>query len=88
MTVRQLYKKAAEGINEDDYIEERNDAFDEELRDTFCTSMDTITEDDIMGFLDSFDFPDFEDWATAKIESDVDSYYDSKYQEYKDREIE
>ena len=46
-----------------------------------------VTEDDVQGFVDSFDFPDEYEWAAAEYESQRDSYYDAKYEEMKDERM-
>jgi len=45
-----------------------------------------IAEEDIRGFLESFDFPSEDDWAESEAESEADDYEDDKYQQYKERD--
>ena len=71
------------------YQEARDDAFNDEFVDfiTGTPTDDKLTEDDIRGFLDSFTFPDEDEWATSEYESARDSFEDAKYQEWKERDI-
>jgi len=46
-----------------------------------------VTEDDIQGFIDSFDFPDEFEWCEDELESQRDAFEDAKYEEYKDRKM-
>ena len=73
----------------DGYQEARDEAFNNEFVKFFAELIieGNITEDDIQGFIDSFDFPDEEQWAINKYESRRDSFYDAKYQEYKEKDI-
>ena len=56
--------------------------FDQKIQD--CKD---ITEDDVQGFIDSFTFPDIDQWCADQYESDRDSWADSKYEEEKDRRM-
>ena len=71
------------------YDEAYDEAFNEEFRDFLSEfgSDDIIREDDIQGFLDSFTFPDEDEWAYEQVQADYDDYCDSKYQEWKDEQI-
>ena len=69
------------------YQEARDEEFNAQFRDMFFMATDILTEDDIQGFLDSFTFPDEEDWAADEFESRRDSYYDAKMEEEKDRRM-
>lgn len=90
MTSRQLYKSLSEEVDEDMYQEARDEAFNDEFKLEFMKIIEgneIVTEDDIQGFLDSFTFPDYEDWATDWVESKIDDYFDSKYQLEKDERM-
>jgi len=73
----------------DGYWEARDEEFDQQFRDFLLTikEPENITEDDIQGFIDSFDFPSEDQWAIDEYESRRDSFYDAKYEEYKERDI-
>ena len=43
-----------------------------------------ITEDDVQGFIDNFDFIDEMDWALDKAEGEYEDAQDAKYQQMKD----
>jgi hypothetical protein len=46
-----------------------------------------ISEDDVQGFLDSFTFPDRDDWLADEYESMIDSCADQAYEEERDRRM-
>jgi len=46
-----------------------------------------ITEDDIQGFIDSFDFPSEDEWVVDEYQSRLDDFNDQKYQSFKDDQI-
>ena len=68
-------------------------ARDEEFNEQFTefivgTPTDTpLTEDDVQGFLDSFEFPDEFEWIADEVESEAGDYADQAYEEYKERDI-
>ena len=73
------------------YQDARDEAFNDEFYDEFTdTGMLTtsLTEDDVQGFMDSFDFPDEDQWAIDEYESRQDSFYDAKYESFKDERME
>ena len=81
------------------YEEARDEAFNEELRDMFTSPLkvgnskihfinESITEDDIRGFLDSFTFPEEGDWAMDKAESELEDIEDQRYEQWKDERYE
>ena len=75
----------------DGYQEARDEAFNDEFYDEFTDAgmlTTSLTEDDVQGFLDSFDFPDEDDWAMASAESEYEGYMDSKYEEMRDERLE
>ena len=87
------YKANLELIAEG-YEEARDIEFDIQFRDMFNEYFLTekgmkivITEDDIQGFIDSFDFPDEDEWCEDELESQRDAFEDAKYEEYKDRKM-
>ena len=93
------YKADLEEL-EDGYEEAREVEFDQQFRDFISefvqvgtiheehnSLLPTITEDDIQGFLDSFDFPDVDEWCASEYESRRDSFEDAKYEEMKDERM-
>ena len=46
-----------------------------------------ITEDDVRGFIDSFDFPSESDWCADEYESRRDSFEDAKYEQMRDERM-
>ena len=87
MRTRQ-YKADFEEIA-DGYQEASDEAFNNEFVKFFAELIieGNITEDDIQGFIDSFDFPNEEQWAIDEYQSRLESFEDQKYQEYKERDI-
>ncbi len=43
-----------------------------------------LTEDDIQGFIDSFDFLGEDEWCASEYQSRMESFEDAKYEEMKD----
>lgn len=74
-----------------DYQEARDEEFNNQFWDMFKPvgkdEVVSVTEDDIQGFLDSFEFPDEDEWICSKAESEYDDWADAKYQEWKERDI-
>ena len=69
------------------YEEARDDSFNTEFRDMFVNKykeMDFVTQEDIQGFLDSFTFPDEEDWCMNEAESAYDDLADALYEQMRD----
>ena len=73
------------------YEDARDMAFNDEFKDMFMEHFvgktlphNTINEDDIQGFLDSFSFPDEDEWAFDQVQSELDDIGDQKMEEYKD----
>ena len=83
------YKADLEEIA-DGYQEARDEAFNNEFVKFFAELIieGNITEDDIQGFMDSFDFPSESDWCADEYESRRDSFYDAKYEEMRDERME
>ena len=84
----------------EDYQEARDEEFDKQFRDFFNDYLQKgttheernhllpdITEDDIQGFLDSFTFPDEDDWIASEYEGMLGDCADQAYEEYKDRQM-
>jgi hypothetical protein len=91
-TNAQIIRGASEWYDEhtDDYYEAKDEEFDAQFRDEFMSElgvMRPITEEDLQGFLDSFDFPDQEKWLANEYESYIGGIHDQCYDEYKDRDI-
>ncbi len=97
---RKIKDRAIEICESDDYQEARNEEFDTQFRDFLKEYLPTpqgrfrhdkkiepIIEDDIQGFIDSFTFPDENEWCMEKACNEVDDYYEAKFEEEKDRKI-
>ena len=80
------------------YQEARDEEFHVQFQDMFmrvidtelgdeCILTGTLTEDDVQGFIDSFDFPDEDTWSFDAVQSELDTIGDQKYQEWKERDI-
>ena len=80
------YKANLELIAEG-YQVARDDEFYVQLMDFIKESDGLVTEDDLQGFIDSFDFPDEDEWCATEFESQRDSFEDAKYEEYRDRKM-
>ena len=83
---------------EDQYQEARDEEFRQQFQFELMYKMSEtyggvwifetpITEDDIQGFIDSFTFPDIDQWCADQYESERDAYADAKYQEFKEKDI-
>ncbi len=86
---RRIKNRAMEILESDEYQEARDEEFDSQFRDFLSDSSGVLhtgiwTEDDLTGFIDSFDFPTEEDYAMDKACSEADDYVDIKMQEAKD----
>ena len=72
------------------YQEARDEEFDIQfsqfMRDTLKDN-DIITEDDVQGFLDSFDFPDEDTWSFDAVQSELDDIGDQQMELARDREM-
>jgi len=64
----------------DSYQDARDEAFDEQFRDFLKTieEPENITEDDVQGFIDTFEFAEEWDWCASEYESRRDSFEDAK----------
>lgn len=74
----------AEEKYQDAYDEEFNDQFRDFLDECKFTLGNTITEEDVQGFIDSFTFPDVAEWCNSEVESQLDDIADAKYEAMKD----
>jgi len=94
---KQIKERAMEICESNDYQEARDEELTQQFQD-FISDIVTInkykeceitkiTEDDLQGFIDSFTFPDENDWCMEKACGEVDDYYDAKYEEEKDRKM-
>ena len=80
------YKANLERIAEG-YQEARDCEFDTQLIDFILDTREeygVITEDDIQGFIDSFDFPEEFEYCAMEFESELDTMADMKYEQMKD----
>ncbi len=70
----------------DEYQDARDAEFTTQFRDMFMNNgyMLDITEDDIQGFIDSFDFLGEDEWCASEYQSRMESFEDAKYEEMKD----
>ena len=70
----------------DSYQEARDEEFNNEFVKFFAELIieGNITEDDIQGFLDSFDFLGEDEWCASEYQSRMESFEDAKYEEMKD----
>jgi len=84
---------------EDDYQEARDEEFHIQFQDMFMKSIDTdfgsdfviqgtLTEDDVQGFLDSFDFMAVGDWCYDEVMNEEAEIGDAKYEQMKDERME
>ena len=78
----------------DEYQEARDEEFNDQFKDFILpggvntnTEKMFYTEDDVQGFIDSFTFPDEEQWCTDEYESRRGSFEDAKYEEEKERRM-
>ena len=74
----------------DGYQEARDEEFMNQWNDFLSDRgypENSISMDDMQGFIDSFDFPDEYQWCADEYESRRDSFEDAKYQEWKERDI-
>ena len=79
----------------DEYQDARDEAFDEEFKEEFSKHFGTklgmhisIDEDDVQGFLDSFEFKDEDEWLSDMYESHIGDLIDQAYDSYKDDRLE
>ena len=82
----------------EEHIDEYQDARDESFSDQFRTWIEDefsedkneqpITEDDVQGFLNSFEFKDEDDWISDMYESYIGDLEDKAYDSYKDDKLE
>ncbi len=84
------YKADLEEVAEG-YQDARDYEFNQQFRDTlFIQGVNTnlehweVTEEDIQGFMDSFTFPDEDEWCDNELQSRMESFEDAKYEEMRD----
>jgi len=85
---RQIKDRACELA--EGYEEARDEEFNMQFQD-FITALDafnTVTYDDVQGFMDSFTFPEESDWAMDKAESELEDIEDQRYEQWKDERYE
>ena len=91
------FKARAEELAEG-YQDARDEEFYNQFMDMFCTTpeyfcdnkiltISELTEDDVQGFLDSFNFPYESDWAANAVQNELDDIGDQRYEEERDRRI-
>lgn len=96
---RRIKERAAEICDSDDYQEAKDEEFHIQFQDMFMKSVntdfgsdfviqDTLTENDVQGFLDSFTFPDEDTWCMDKACGEYDDIGDQRMEEARDREME
>jgi len=87
--LRKIGKERAIEIEESgEYQDARDEAFDKELKDMLDDIYPAIvTEDDVKGLLDSFEFPNESDWVASKVESEYGDYMDQAYEQMRDERI-
>ena len=76
------------------YQEARDEEFSEQFFDKmFPSGVNTnlekwrINEDDVIDFMNEFEFKEEFEWIVDKAESEAEDYADQAYQEYKERDI-
>ncbi len=85
MRTNQIKARAEEFVESGEYEEEKAEAFKQELND-YLDSM-TVEDMDIdffQGFLDTFSFPDEDDWAYNKVQAELDDIGDQMYEQMRD----
>ncbi len=98
MNSNRIKNRATEICESDEYYEAKDEAFNEEFQNEFMKSVETkdgsnwimkdiITEDDVQGFIDSFTFPDEDEWCMDKACSEADDWGDMKMEEERDRQM-
>jgi hypothetical protein len=88
MRTRDIKARAEELL--EGYDEARAEAFYEEFEDMFVVNgaLAPINEDDVQGFIDSFTFPDEDEWAYDQVENEIADIEDQRYQQMKDERYE
>jgi len=87
--LRKIGKERAIEIEESgEYQEARDEAFDKELKDMLDDIYPaTVTEDDVKGLLDSFEFPTEEEFIWEKVNSEYGDYCDQAYEQMRDERM-
>ena len=94
---RRIKERAMEIEENGDYQNARDEAFESEFIEMFTSDIKNstpktkmltgITEDDVQGFMDSFTFPEEDEWCMDKACSEADEWADSKMEEERDRKM-
>ena len=73
------------------YQDAKDEEFDNQFRDMFSSYFNTklgmhlsVTEDDVQGLMDSFDFPDENTWAFDQVSSELDDIGDQAMEQARD----
>ena len=83
------YKAALDEI-EEGYQNAKDDAFHAEFKsfyESYAENAETIIEEDVQCFLDSFTFPDAAEWCRKEFEDRRDAFEDAKMEEARDKEM-
>ena len=89
----QIRKNAKEYYenNIDRYEEARDEVFTDALRDFLgnfeSAILITFSQDDLQGFLDSFEFPDEDEWLSNEYESYIGDIEDQCYENFRDEQM-
>ena len=85
-----IKERCIELDEEGSYQDARDEEFMEQWKD-FMTDrgypQNNITEEDMQEFLDSFTFPDENEWICDKAESEAGDYADQAYEQMKDERM-
>ena len=94
MTNRQISKSIKERSIElqesGSYQESRDEEFTVQFMKEFepmFKSGEVFSEDDVKGFMDSFEFPDEWTWAEAEAQSEYETHADAQYESLKDERM-
>jgi len=85
---RQIKNRAIELL--DDYDDAMDEKFSDEFRDfikPMLADNDIITEADIQGFIDSFEYPNENDWAFDKVDAELADIGDQQMELERDRKM-
>ena len=80
MRTNQIKARAEELL--EGYQDARDEEFNNQLRDLMDGIV--VSEDDVQGLIDSFTFPEENDWAFDAVQSEIEDIGDQKYMQYKD----
>jgi len=86
--LRQIGKERAIELEESGkYLDTRAAAFHEYLVSFIEETETVVSEEDIEGLLDSFEFPTEEEWIADKVESEYGDYIDQAYDQMRDDQL-